>query len=139
MSNDQLQSIMALVVSFGNGRATNAMNHATDGPASDYVNTATQLQALESAIREAIAAPGVAQGWSAELSSDSRTQAARFNVCDNLAIDDDDFRFDALIVVHGDFGDGEKAKYVAEVCRRLNGIAAPSPTAEQPIKERPHG
>ena len=119
MSNDQLQSIMALVVSFGNGRATNAMNHATDGPASDYVNTATQLQALESAIRESIAAPGVAQGW-VPASGMTTERAAYFMRR---------FKHEEKLL-----GPNEQAA-VDFVLDMLE----PSPTAEQPLKEQPHG
>lgn len=73
--------------------------------------------------------------WPAELSSDQRTQPERFAVIkrDNgdPVIDDDDFKFDALIIVHGDFGGGEKEKYVAEVCRRLNAPAPTNPAAQE--------
>lgn len=62
--------------------------------------------------------------WPAELSSDQRSLPNRFNVTPDLSIDDDDFLFDALINVEGDFGEGMKAKYVAEIARRLNAGAA---------------
>jgi hypothetical protein len=64
-----------------------------------------------------------AEQWPAELSSGMRTRRLRFNITPSLAIDDDDFIFDALIRVTGDFPEGMKAKYVAEIARRLN--AAP--------------
>lgn len=84
-----------------------------------------------------IAGPAVeAVAWPAELSSISRTQPVRFNVIyrddGEPVIDDDDFKFDALIKVHGDFDEGEKEKYVTEVCRRLNGVASlPAPQVAQ--------
>jgi Protein of unknown function (DUF551) len=65
-----------------------------------------------------------AEQWPAELSSNMRsTRAQRFNVTSSLEIDDDDFIFDALILVKGDFPEGMKEKYVAEIARRLNGPA----------------
>jgi len=83
---------------------------------------------------------GEAVAWPAELSSISRTQPVRFNVIyrdgGEPVIDDDDFKFDALIKVHGDFDKGEKEKYVAEVCRRLNGVASlPAPQAVQAVPQ----
>jgi len=74
--------------------------------------------------------------WPAELSSDQRTtRQQRFNVTPALSIDDDDFIFDALIEVTGDFPAGMKEKYVAEIARRLN--THPSQDAEPALKPRP--
>lgn len=53
MSNDQLQSIMALVRGYGIAMLSRDTREAN----------ADRLKAIEVAIREAIAAPGVAQGW----------------------------------------------------------------------------
>lgn len=57
MSNDKVQSIMALVDRYGTACATSLMPLGCQG-----TREKTALAAVESAIR-AIAAPGVAQGW----------------------------------------------------------------------------
>jgi hypothetical protein len=77
-----------------------------------------------------------AQGeWPADLSSTQRTKPQRFAYIwrddGEPVIDDDDFKFDALITVHGDFDEGEKERYVAEVVRRLNGAAPTAPQAAE--------
>lgn len=105
------------------------------GPAYYNANTETAWQAWQAAQQAALLS--VPQ-WPDDLSSKARTQPERFGVIlrDNgdPVIDDDDFRFDALIVVHGDFDEGEKEKYVAEVVRRLNGAPTPPQPTEAEIK-----
>lgn len=64
----------------------------------------------------------------------SRMRPVRFEVHEHNGspyIDDDDFGFDAVIDVGGDFADDEKKRFLEAVCAVLNENEARIPTADQ--------
>lgn len=110
MSNDQLQSIMALVHDYAimyRSGSTFSERHAAS-------------KEIESAIREAIAAPGVAQGPLTDEQRKDLLMAALY-----LSCRDDD----SCVLLQSD------AERIVELLCDLSGIELPDITAEQP--ERP--
>jgi hypothetical protein len=110
MSNDKVQSIMALVRVYGEACAIFPLG-------ADSERAIDARSALESAIREAIAAPGVAQGWVMVPVADLKRWKAAFSE--------------------------EAAAYYPDTIHHVSAsieeieavlAAAPSPTTEQPIK-----
>lgn len=66
------------------------------------------------------------------LSSTMRSKPVRFEVHNNRVIYDDDFIFDAVLKVSGDFSDAQRAAYLQWVCDALNAAAQPEQQAKQP-------